>query len=424
MSDHTLAHGASRREFMKQAAAGAGILALGANASHAASDGPIRVGVVGCGRRGCGAARNAVQASEDVRIVALADLFEDQLKAGREKLETLGEPIQVTDDDCHVGFDAYKAVLASDIDYVILATPPAYRPAMLEAAVVAGKHVFMEKPAAVDPAGVRRVIAAGDAAKQQGLTIVAGTQRRHQAPYVDLIGRIHEGAIGDIVGGECYWVGDYGYYPAVLRQEGWSDMEYQNRNWNYYTWLSGDHIVEQHVHNIDIINWALQAHPVKAMALGGRQQRTGDEFGHIYDHFSVEFEYPGGVRIHSYCRQNSDTYRHVAERLVGTKGEADPRIRISGENKHRFRGEETDPYVQEHADLIASMRNGDGLNEARAVAESTMAAVIGRMSAYTGQEVTWDFAMKESTLDLVPGELKLGELPDVEIAVPGVTRLV
>jgi predicted dehydrogenase len=423
MSQHDQPHNASRRAFMKQAAVGAGVLALGANASHAATGGTIRVGVVGCGRRGCGAARNAIQASDDVRIVALADLFEDQLASGREKLATLGDAVQAGDDDCHVGFDAYKAVLAADIDYVILATPPAYRPAMLEAAVAAGKHVFMEKPAAVDPEGVRRVIAAGEEAKKKGLTIVAGTQRRHQAPYVDLIGRIHEGAIGDIVSGSCYWVGDYGYYPAVLRKDDWSDMEYHNRNWNYFTWLSGDHIVEQHVHNIDIMNWALQAHPVKAIALGGRQQRTGEEFGHIYDHFSVEFEYPGGVRIHSYCRQNKDTYRRVAEHLVGTNGTADPRQGIEGANAYKFSGEETDPYVQEHADLIASMRNGDGLNEARANAESTMAAIIGRMSAYTGQEVTWDFAMNESKLNLVPEKLMFGELPEVSVAIPGETPL-
>lgn len=416
--------GATRRDFMKQAAVGAGVLALGAGASHAATDGPVRVGLVGCGRRGTGAAKNAVQASADVRIVAMADLFEDQLADGREKLATLGEAFQVTDETCHIGFDAFKAVLASDIDYVILATPPAYRPAMLEAAVAAGKHVFMEKPAAVDPEGIRRVIAAGEAAKKKNLSIVAGTQRRHQAPYVDLVKRIQDGAIGEITGGACYWVSDYGYYPAVLRQDGWSDMEYQNRNWNYFTWLSGDHIVEQHVHNIDVMNWVLQGHPVKCFALGGRQQRTGEEFGHIYDHFSVEFEYPGGVKIHSYCRQNSDTYRRVEEYFAGTEGSANPRMEIRGANARTFDGEEWDPYTQEHTDLIASIRNGDGLNEARNIAESTMAAIMGRMSAYTGQEVTWEFAMNESKLDLVPKDLKLGDLPKAEIAIPGVTPLV
>jgi predicted dehydrogenase len=256
------------------------------------------------------------------------------------------------------------------------------------------------------------------------LSIVAGTQRRHQPAYLDIIQRIHDGAIGDILAASCYWVGDYGYYPAVLRKEGWSDVEAQVRNWNYYTWLSGDHIVEQHVHNLDIMNWALNAHPVKCFALGGRQQRTGPEFGHIYDHFAVEFEYPEAVRVQSLCRQNADTFSRVAENIVGTKGVANPARDIRGKEMYRFKGKDADPYVKEHMDLIEAVRSGKPINEAKTVAESTLCAIMGRMSAYTGQEVTWKFAMEDSKLDLMPKGLKFGDRPVDPVAVPGITKLV
>ena len=278
--------------------------------------------------------------------------------------------------------------------------------------------------AGTDPAQIRSVIATGALAEKKGLCIVAGTQRRHQVQYRDLLPRIHDGAIGEIVCAEAYWVGDYGYYPAVLRQQGWSDMEAQLRNWNYFTWLSGDHIVEQHVHNLDIMNWALQGHPVKAFGLGGRQQRTGAEFGHIYDHFSVEFEYANGVRVQSLCRQNSDTYERVAERIVGTLGTCDPRKGITGKNAYAWAGEDSNPYVEEHKHLVKAIRAGIPINEAKQVAESTMAAIMGRMACYTGEEVTWDFAMNESKLSLLPEKFELSSLPTPEVAVPGVTKLI
>jgi predicted dehydrogenase len=202
-------------------------------------------------------------------------------------------------------------------------------------------------------------------------------------------------------------------------------VEAQIRNWNYFTWLSGDHIVEQHVHNIDIMNWALKGHPVSCFALGGRQQRTGSEFGHIYDHFAVEFEYPGGVRVQSLCRQNDNVFHRVGEHLVGTKGTSNPGKDITADKLYKFKGQDADPYVREHADLIASIRDGKPLNEARNVAESTMAAIMGRMSAYTGQEVTWKWAMEESKLDLTPKkDIAFGEMPVPDVAIPGVTKLV
>ncbi len=418
--------GATRRGFMKQTAiAGAAVLlASKASAADVDPNAPIRVGLVGSGRRGNGAARDCCQAHPGVRIVAQCDLFEDQLKDSRGKLATLGDQYAVTDDTAFTGFDGYKNVIAADVDLVILAVPPAYRAEHLRAAVEAGKHAFIEKPAGTDPQQVKSVIASGEMAAAKGLSIVSGTQRRHDFAYREIVQRIQDGALGDIVSASCYWVGDYGYYPAVLRQEGWSDMEYHNRNWNYFTWIGGDHIVEQHVHNIDVINWVLGAHPVKAVGMGGRSQRTGAEFGHIYDHFSVEFEYPGGVIVQSLCRQNSDTYSRVAEHVAGTKGTSDCRQKITGENSYRWRGDSPSPYVQEHVHLIQAILKGEPINEAKQLAESTMTAILGRMSAYTGQEVTWDFAMNESTLDLLPSPMAMGPLPAVEIAVPGVTPLV
>ena len=419
--------GTTRRDFLKTASAATA--ALGSFSIIGRAQGqdapPLRAGLIGCGRRGVGAARNLLDADPAVKITAMGDLFEDQLESARKKTAEWGDRVSVTDDTCFFGFDAAEKVVKCDVDLVLLCAPPGFRPAHLRAAVEAGKHVFMEKPAATCPAGVRSIIESGEMAAAKSLSIVAGTQRRHQPVYRDIIQRIHDGAIGDIVAGSCYWVGDFGYYPAVIREDGWTDVEAQIRNWNYFTWLSGDHIVEQHVHNIDIMNWALNGHPVSCFALGGRQQRTGSEFGHIYDHFAVEFTYPGGVRVQSLCRQNEDTFSRVAEYLVGTKGTSNPGRDIAAGEIYRFRGEEADPYVQEHKDLIASIREGKPLNEARNVAESTMAAIMGRMSAYTDKEVTWKWAMEESKLDLMPKpDIAFGAMPVPEVAIPGVTKLV
>jgi predicted dehydrogenase len=413
---------ASRRDFLKTAALGAGAAVLATGPARAAGPDRLRVGVIGVGRRGCGAAQNCVTAADNVVITAIGDLFPDQLAAAKTKLATLGEAWQATDDTCFHGWDAYQRVIESGVDLVLLTSPPGFHPLHYAAAIAAGKHVFMEKPGAVDPAGVRSLLKTTAEAERKGLSVVAGTQRRHQHPYREILRRVHDGAIGDIVAAQCYWVGDYGYYPAVLRQAGWSDMEWQLRNWNYFTWLSGDHIVEQHLHNIDVMNWALQAHPVKAIGMGGRQQRTGPEFGHIYDHFAVEFEYPGGVRVQSLCRQMSDTVNRVGEHLVGTRGTADPRRFIKGPNA--FEPEDgPDPYVQEHTNLIAAIRGGAPLNEGKALAESTLAAIMGRMACYTGREVSWDWALNESTEDWTPPAYAFGELAVPPVAVPGVTPL-
>ncbi len=422
MSAHDHTPGATRREFIATTATGAGLFMIGASRNSAAQDRPLRAGLVGCGRRGVGAALDFLNADPNVTLVAACDVFEDNLKKGRKKLEPFGERVKLNDGNCFTGFDGYKHVIAQDLDVVLLCTPPSFRAAQLRSAVDAGRHVFSEKPAGTDPAQCRNVIESGAIAEQKGLSIVCGTQRRHQVQYRDLVPRIKDGAIGEILAAEVYWVGDYGYYPAVKKEDGWSDMEGQLRNWNYFTWLSGDHIVEQHVHNIDIMSWVLGP-PTKAFGLGGRQQRTGPEFGHIYDHFSVEFEYENGVRVQSLCRQNSDTYSRVAERFVGTLGTCDPRRAITGKNVYEWKGEDANPYVDEHKHLITAIRTGKPINEAKQLAESTLAAIMGRMACYTGQEVTWDFVVNESKEDLLP-KLALGDLETPPVAVPGVTKLV
>ena len=437
----------SRRRFLKQSSlAVAGVAAAAqlplARMAHAAGpDLEIKIGLIGCGGRGTGAlldalgaatnviypqdgyhtedvAQGAVVQRKGIKVVGLADLFEDRLVQCRSNLDKLG--IKVAPEMCFTGIDAYKQLLAvSDINYVILATSPHFRPIHLDAAVNAGKHVFMEKPAAVDVPGIKMVIEAGERAKQKGLGIVAGTQRRHLKSYQETIKRIHDGAIGEIIYGRCYWNGSQIW--VVDRQPGWSDMEYQLRNWEYFTWLSGDHIAEQHVHNLDIMNWVLGSHPVRAFAAhGGRQVRTGDRHGYVYDHFSVDYEYPNGVHMFSQCRQINGCDWVVAEGVEGTNGSSNVQTIIKPKNGDRwkFRGEDPNPYKQEHEDLIVSIRQGNPLNEARTVAESTMTGILGREAAYTGKALDWDVAM-QSTKRLGPENYDLGPCPVPSVPMPG-----
>jgi len=419
--------------------------------AHAAPDAPIRIGVVGCGGRGTGAVLNALGAAtnvvypgsgyhtEDVardtritatgvQVVALADVFPDRLASCRDNLSRLG--INIADDHCFTGFDACQKLLAlSEVNYVILATPPHFRPAQLKATIEAGKHAFIEKPAAVDGPGVRTILEAYELARQKKLGISAGTQRRHKRGYIELMKRIHDGEIGEIIYGRCYWNG--GEIWVIERQPGWSDMEWQLRNWNYFTWLSGDHIVEQHVHNLDVMNWGFRAHPIKASGMGGRQARTQPVHGHIYDHFAVEFEYPGGARMFSQCRQINGTEGRVEEYFVGTKGVAGVtnfggNIYIKGHDGKLWRyrpNNDPNEYEQEHRDLIESIRRGGPINEAKDIAESTLAGIIGRESAYSGQSVEWDQAMN-STTRLGPARYEFGALPVPPVAIPGKYRFV
>ncbi|MCA8962470.1 MAG: Gfo/Idh/MocA family oxidoreductase, partial [Planctomycetes bacterium] len=352
----------------------------------------------------------------------MGDVFRDRLDASRRNLANVGDGYAVTDDRAFAGFDAVEKVLATDVDLVILATPPAFRPLHLAAAVAAGKHVFMEKPCATDPTGVRSVMESAKSAREKGLGIVAGTQRRHQRSYLECMKRIEDGAIGEIVGGHVYW--NQGGLWVHTRQPDYTDMEYQLRNWLYFAWASGDHIVEQHVHNLDVMNWAMGGPPVKAYGMGGRQSRTAPEYGNIYDHFAVEYEFANGARIISQCRQVPGTDGRVDEHLVGTQGTAAPGRRVDGRETYRHDGRrDPDPYVQEHRDLIESIRAGEPLNEAHRLAESTLTAIMGRMSAYSGKVVSWEFALG-STLDLLPGTWEFGELAVDPVAVPGSTPLI
>jgi predicted dehydrogenase len=442
----------SRRHFLKQSSLAAASAAVAAQlpfviTSHAAADDPIRIGVIGCGGRGTGAVLNvlgadtkviypqagyhtedvaegAVARRKNVKVVALADAFPDRLKACREQLKALQEPIVVPDEHCFTGFDAYQKLLAMpEVNYVILAEPPHFRPGHLKAAIEAGKHVFIEKPAAVDAPGVRMVIEAGELAKKKGLGIAAGTQRRHQLSYNETIKRLQDGMIGDIMECRAYWNG--GAIWVVERRAGWTDMEWQMRNWNYFTWLSGDHIVEQHVHNLDIINWIMGEHPVRAIALGGRQARVGEIHGHIYDHFAVEFEYANGVRMFSQCRQINGCDNKVEEFVLGTKGFSNCHnaIVVRGGSGYRFRQQDVNAYEQEHVNLMNSIRAGNPINEARTIAESTLTGIMGRESAYSGRTLEWDQVLNSETR-LGPEKYEFGSLPFPDVAIPGQYRFV
>jgi predicted dehydrogenase len=425
----------SRRNFIKASAAMslAGVC-LDSSRIYAAGSDKLRVGLIGCGGRGTAAAIDCVKSSPEVEIVAMGDLFGDRLDKSLAKLSReVDDKVIVTKESSFAGFDSYKKVLECDVEMVILGTPPHFRPEHLSAAVEAGKHVFMEKPVAVDPVGVRSVIASSERAEQKGLAIVAGTQRRHQAHYLEIIKRIHNGDIGEIVAGHCYWNQGGLWVEAAGKNWkkrtalGWSDMEWQCRTWLFFTWLSGDHIVEQHVHNLDVINWAIGSHPVQCLGMGGRQVRTGPEYGNIFDHFAVEYEYPNGVRVLSMCRQTEGCEHRVSERVMGTSGSAytdGSNGSIEGPNAYEYEGESPSPYVQEHADLITSIRAGQALNEGRRIAESTLTAIMGRISAYTGRALKWDWAMNASALDLTPPAYDFGDLPVAPPAVPGKTQLI
>ena len=427
----------SRRDFIKTSVpilSGLGAVSLlsGTNRIFAAGSDKIRIGLIGCGGRGTYDTGNCLNCAEGVELVAMGDLFKDRVDRCRGTLKRkLSDKVKVTEDTCFVGWDAHKKVLGrDDVDMVILTEPPHFRPGHLRAAVEAGKHVFMEKPVAVDPAGVRSVIESSQIADRKGLTIVAGTQSRRMAHLVEGMKRIHNGDIGRIVGGQCLRLGGgmLTWSEATKeRQPGWSDMEWQLRRWLFLTWLSGDFITEMHIHNLDRMNWALDAHPVQCIALGGRQVRTGPEYGNVYDHFSVEYEYPGGVRI-EYMGSQIDkiTYRQDA-RVVGTKGRAythEGDFIIEGAKPFKYDGPSPSPVIKQHADQIAAIRQGKHLNEGKRIAESTLTCIMGRMSAYTGRALSWDWAMKASKLDLSPPKYEFGDLPMRPVAVPGKTKLV
>ncbi len=430
----------TRREFIKTSAmAGGAVLLSGRGIGYAQGSDKIRVGLIGCGGRGTGAGIiDCAESSEGVELVAIGDFFQDYIDTAPERIKRnlerrklpVDEIYKVTPETTFVGLDAYQKVIGCDLDMVILTTPPYFRPQHLRAAVEAGKHVFMEKPIAVDPVGVRSVIESSEMAKQKGLTIVAGTQWRRLESYQETIKRIHDGEIGEIVSGQCVRCGNAmrtWRSDERVREYSWTDMEYHLRRWLFWTWLSGDFIVEQHVHNLDIMNWVLQSHPVECVGVGGRQARTGLEYGNVYDHFSVEYLYPNDVRIEYIGTQIDRFSPRNDERISGTKGSAYMDAgngRIKGDNPYEYEGTPLTPTVLEYKDTIDSIRNGKAINEGRQIAETTLTAIMGRMSAYTGLALSWDWVMEASTLDLTPTISETGDLPAMPVAIPGVSDLI
>ncbi len=428
----------NRRQFLKAVSAGAALVA-GTGGVWAAGSDRIRVGLIGCGGRGTGAGIiDCARGAAGVELTAIGDLFEDHLQKApdsiRENLRRHDLPVdqiyKVTPETMFVGPNAYRQVIDSGVDMVILTTPPCFRPLHFRAAVEAGKHVFLEKPVAVDPVGVRSVLETAALARQKGLTVVAGTQMRRFEPIRQAVRRLHDGAVGKIVAGQAARLSgamrDWRADEAVRRPQ-WSEYEYHVRRWLFWTWTSGDFIVEMHVHNLDIMNWILGSHPVSCIAMGGRQARLEPEFGNVYDHFAAEFRYPNDVRV-EYLGAQIDKFTYCLDhRVQGTKGSAVLDFAtaiIKGSRPWEYKGTHPDPAVQQYTEMIDSIRKGKGINEAEQVAESTLTAIMGRMSAYTGRELKWDWVLNASQLDLSPRQVDGDLLPYSEIAVPGITPLI
>jgi len=426
----------SRRTFVKQSAITAGGVlaasALAPNAPGAAwGDREVKVALIGCGGRGTGAASQALRTKSNVKLVAMADAFSDRLNSSLQTItKQHPDKVQVPDENKFVGFDGYlKAIEKADM--VILTTPPGFRPMQYEAAIKAGKHVFMEKPVAVDGPGVRMVLEATEKAKAQNLKVVVGLQRRYDLKYQAAIQQIRDGALGDILAGRVYWNG--GGVWVKNREPGDTEMQYQMRNWYYFLWLCGDHIAEQHIHNLDVFNWVKDAYPVRCNAQGGRQVRTGKEFGEIYDHHFVEYEYADGSVCHSQCRHIKNTMSRVAEFVQGTKGRGwVDRAQFddnAGQRIWAYNGPKNDAYQSEHDVLFEHIRTGEPINDGEYGAKSTLTSVMGRMASYSGQIVTWEQALNSSE-NTMPARLAWDAnpptLPDdsgfYKIAMPGVWK--
>jgi predicted dehydrogenase len=389
----------------------------------------LKAGLVGCGGRGTQAVQDMMEGTDNVDVVAMADVFEDRLEGSLRSLRNspriakakAADRIKVDAEHRFVGFDAFQKLLKSDVDIVMLCTPPGYRPEHFEAAVNARKHVFCEKPFGTDPVGVRRFMAAVKKSEELKLTVMSGAQRRNQRVYTETYDKVKNGAIGDIVATYAYWVGS-----PVIQQKGrdpkWGDMTWQHRSWYSFVWICGDQIVEQHLHNIDVSNWFMGGHPVAVTASGGAVWRPREElYGNIYDHISADFEYANGVHMSSYCRQYPrGSAQNVSELIVGTKGRTK-----CNDMAAKITGPEANPYVVEHTNMLRSIR-GDGpyINHGMAVAESTLTCIMGREAAYSGQRITWDQIMA-SQLDLQPKKFGYDEKLEVPpLPVPGQYKFV
>ena len=383
---------------------------------------PLKAGLIGCGGRGNGAVDNLLEAAGGITITALGDVFPDRVEGTRKSIaEKYGQ--EVPADHCFTGFDAYQKVIDSGVDMVIVATPPVFRPILFQYATSKGVHSFLEKPICVDAKGYRTIMATAKQAEAKGLSVVTGTQRHHQRAYVESFKKIQEGLIGEITGGNVYWNQGMLWYRE--RQAGWSDMEWMIRDWVNWKWLSGDHIVEQHVHNIDVFTWMLGAHPVKATGVGSRQRRvTGDQ----YDNFSIDFEFGSGIHMHSFCRQIDGCSSNVSEFVQGTKGSwnsEDFAIRdLQGNILWQYDEEaakaefaQHNPYVLEHVDWVNHIRKGEAHVEAAETGQSSLAGTMGREAAYTGKTITWD-EISASEMDYMPEKLELGPMDMSKYTVP------
>ncbi|HWB26139.1 MAG TPA: Gfo/Idh/MocA family oxidoreductase [Chitinophagaceae bacterium] len=433
----------SRRNFVKKSSILAGSVLAAPLLSHATnyfsgSSDVIKIALVGCGGRGTGACTQALSTKQNVQLVAMADAFRDRLDTSYNNLlDALGDKkdrIQVKEENKFVGFDAYKHAIAL-ADVVILTTPPGFRPIHFEEAVNQGKQIFMEKPVATDPAGIQRVLAAAQIAKQKKLNVVVGLQRRYQTSYREVMKRVKDGIVGDVISAQAWWNNDGVWVHP--RQAGWTEMEYQMRNWYYFVWLCGDHINEQHIHNIDVINWVMDDNPpVMAQGMGGREVRKGKDYGQIFDHHYVEFHYGNGVIFNSQCRHQKGTMSKVDEYIAGTKGrvyfDAARITDLKGNTIYQFdkKKMENQPYQAEHDELFDAVAKGEyKFWDAERGAKSTMTALLGRMATYSGQVIEWDKAIN-SGINIMPQTYAFDAqppvLPDADgmypVAVPGVTK--
>ena len=444
MDLHSLNSSIDRRKFLQRSSVvGAGVMASAlpvAAHAHVAGEDAIKIALVGCGGRGRGAAVQALSTEQNVKLVAMAEAFKDRLdeayttiKNELENREIDSSRLAVSDDAKFVGFDAYeKAIEMADV--VILTTPPGFRPIHFDAAIKAGKHVFMEKPVATDAPGIRRVLETAKLAKEKKLNVVVGLQRHYQTVYREWIDRIHGGVIGEITSGSVYWNG--GGVWVRPRKPDMTEMEYQMRNWYYFTWLCGDHIVEQHIHNIDVANWALNSYPVKAQGMGGRQVRTGKEYGEIFDHHFVEFEYANGAVISSQCRHIKGCMNRVSESFLGSNGSAPkPGLLKTAKGykiwEHRGK-DDPNPYQVEHDELFAAIAKGEyKYADTENGAMSTMSSILGRMATYSGQIITMEDALA-SEVSIMPSTYSWDADPPImpnedgfyPVPTPGVTKVI
>ncbi len=433
--EQTSNHQTTRRQFVKTSATlamtgtslGAG--AMSTPSVHAAGSDVIKVGLIGCGGRGTGAASQALKADKNVKLTAMADAFDNRLQLSLQSLQRIDgvrDKLDVAIERQFVGFDAYKNLLASDVDVVILTTPPHFRPIHLKAAIAAGKHVFAEKPVAVDAPGVRSVLETCAEAKRKELSVVSGLCLRYDAGFRETVKRLHDGAIGEI---HTLVANDYrGSIWQKPRKPDWTDMHFQMRNWYYFTWLSGDFNVEQHVHYLDVCAWVMDGYPTSAVGMGGRQVRTDKKFCNIYDHHSVTYKYANGAEFFSNCRQQSDCKNDMSSHMHGSKGwalvsEKTLEIDATGTSSWKFDEKVKNMYQVEHDELFAGIRSGRPLNNGEYMAKSTLLAIMGRMATYTGREVTWKQALN-SKQDLSPEQYAWGPAPEAPIAMPGITKLV